>query len=69
MTENGMGRACGPYEKKKNEYRILLGNPDVKRPLGQHRWDAMDVKEIGIEGIDWIRLACCCEHGTELILS
>jgi len=33
MTENGMGRACGPYEKKKNEYRILLGNPDVRGHL------------------------------------
>jgi hypothetical protein len=33
MTENGMGRACGPYEEKRNAYSILLGNPDVRGHL------------------------------------
>jgi hypothetical protein len=29
MTENGMDRACGSYEEKRNAHRILVGNPDV----------------------------------------
>jgi hypothetical protein len=32
-----MGRAGTTYEKKRKEYRILLGKPEGKRPLGRHR--------------------------------
>jgi hypothetical protein len=43
-------------------YRVLIGRPEGKRPLGRprRRWEdnnKMDLKEIGIEGADWIRLA------------
>jgi hypothetical protein len=45
-----------------NAYKILVGKPDVKRPLRRprHRWDdniRMNVREIGWEGVDWIHLA------------
>lgn len=33
MTENGMDRACGSYEEKRNAHRILVGNPDVRGHL------------------------------------
>jgi hypothetical protein len=47
---------------KRNAYRALVGKPDVERPLGRprHRSDdniKMDLKEMGLEGMDWIRLA------------
>jgi hypothetical protein len=29
MTKNGMDRACGSYEEKRNAHRILVENPDV----------------------------------------
>jgi hypothetical protein len=29
-----MGRACSTNGEKKNEYRILVGKPEGKRPLG-----------------------------------
>jgi hypothetical protein len=43
-------------------YRVLVGRPEGKRPLGRpsHRWEGnikMDLREIGIDGANWIRLA------------
>jgi hypothetical protein len=43
-------------------YRVLVGRPAGKRPLGRHRrrWEDninMDLREIGIDGANWIRLA------------
>jgi hypothetical protein len=46
----------------KNVYRVLVGRPEGKRPLGRPRrmWKEninMDPREIGIDGANWIRLA------------
>jgi hypothetical protein len=43
-------------------YRVLVGRPEGKRPLGRPRcrWEdniKMDLGEIGIDGVNWIRLA------------
>jgi hypothetical protein len=43
-------------------YRILVGRPEGKRPLGRprHMWEdniKMDLGEIGIDGSKWIQLA------------
>jgi hypothetical protein len=40
----------------------LVGRPESKRPLGRpgRRWEddiKLDLREIGIDGADWIRLA------------
>jgi hypothetical protein len=40
----------------------LVGRPEGKRPLGRsrHKWEdniKMDLREIGIDGANWIRLA------------
>jgi hypothetical protein len=43
-----------------NEYSILVGKPERKRPLvrARHRWeDNIRIREIGWEGVDWIHLA------------
>jgi hypothetical protein len=36
-----MDRACSTHEEKRIAYRILVGKPEEKRPLGRptHRWD------------------------------
>jgi hypothetical protein len=56
-----MGRACSTH-KKTNAYRILVGKPERKRPLGRprRRWEdniRMDLREIGWGGMDWTDLA------------
>jgi hypothetical protein len=43
-------------------YRVLVGNPEGKRPLGRsrRRWEdniKIDFGEIRIDGANWIRLA------------
>jgi hypothetical protein len=43
-------------------YRVLVGRSEGKRPLGRprHRWEdniKMDLREIGIDGANWIQLA------------
>jgi hypothetical protein len=43
-------------------YRILVGRPEGKRPMGRPRcrWEdniKMDFKEMRIDGVNWIRLA------------
>jgi hypothetical protein len=48
--------------EKRNAYRILVGRPEGKRPLGRPRrkWvDAikMYLREIGWGGLDWTDLA------------
>jgi hypothetical protein len=47
------------WEKRK-AYRILVGKPEGKRPLGRprRRWVdiKMDVREMGWGGMDWIDL-------------
>jgi hypothetical protein len=47
---------------KRNAYRILVGKPEGKRPLGspRRRWEAnikMGLREAGWDGIYWIDLA------------
>jgi hypothetical protein len=48
--------------EKRNVYRLLVGKPEGKRPLGRprHRWIdniKMDVLELGLGVVDWIGLA------------
>jgi hypothetical protein len=45
-----------------NMYRVLMGKPEGKRPLGRPRcrWEngiRMDVRETGWGSVDWIQLA------------
>jgi hypothetical protein len=48
--------------EKRIVYRLLVGKPDVKRPLGRpkRRWIdniKIDLLEIGLSVVDWIDLA------------
>jgi hypothetical protein len=57
-------------------YRVLVGKPEGKRPLGRPRcrWEnniKSDLQEVGFSGMDWIELpqkrqvAGTCECGNE----
>jgi hypothetical protein len=57
-----VGWTCGTHGEGRVAYRVLVGWPEVKRPLGRprSRWVdniKMDHREIGIDGANWIRLA------------
>jgi hypothetical protein len=48
--------------EERTVYRVLMGKPERKRPLGRsrHRWEngiRMDLRETGWESVDWIQLA------------
>jgi hypothetical protein len=56
-----MDRACNINWEKRNAYRILVGKPERKRPLGRPRRRWMnniktDLRNIGWDGMDWIDL-------------
>jgi hypothetical protein len=62
-----MGRVCSTNGAKRNAYRILVGKPEGKRPLGtpRRRWVdniKMDVREIGWNGVDLIDMAQDRDH-------
>jgi hypothetical protein len=46
-------------EERRGVYRVLMGKPEEKRPLGRptRRWEdniKMDLQEVGCGGMDWI---------------
>jgi hypothetical protein len=48
--------------EERKVYKVLVGKPEGKRPLGRPRRRCedgirMDLREIGLGSVDWIRLA------------
>ena len=48
--------------ERRDVYRVLVGKPEGRRPLGRprRRWEdniKMDLQEVGCGGMDWIDLA------------
>ena len=57
-----MGWACGMYGLREGVYRVLVGKPEGRRPLGtpRRRWVyniRMDLHEVGCGYVDWFGLA------------
>jgi hypothetical protein len=47
--------------EERKEYKVLVGKPEGKSPLGRpgRKWEygiSMDLREIGLGVVDWIRL-------------
>jgi hypothetical protein len=62
VEEDEMGGSCSTNGEKRNAYRLLVGKPEGKRPLGRprRRWVdniRMDLGEVGWVDVDWIDLA------------
>jgi hypothetical protein len=56
-----VGGACGTHGRGKKVYKVLVGKPEGKRPLGRprRRWEnkiRVDFSEI-VCGVEWIQLA------------
>jgi hypothetical protein len=48
--------------EERKVYKVFVGKPEGKRPLGRprRRWGdgiRMDLREISLGGVDWIRLS------------
>jgi hypothetical protein len=61
MRMRWVGHVAHVGEERK-VYKVLVGKPEGRRPIGRprRRWEdgvRMDLKEIGLGGVDWIRLA------------
>ena len=57
-----MGWACGSYGGGEGAYKLLVGGPEEKSPLGRprRRWVykiRMDLQQVGCGYVDWIGLA------------
>jgi hypothetical protein len=62
IEKNEMGGACSTYGEKIGAYRVLVGKPEGKGPLGgpRSRWEdniKMDLQEMGSGVMDWIEVA------------
>jgi len=57
-----VGSTCGMHGEGRGVYRVLVGTPKGKRPLGRpkHKWQdniKLDLREIRINEANWIQLA------------
>jgi hypothetical protein len=57
-----MGEPCSTYGEKRNAYRLFVGKPEGKGPLGRprRRWVdniRMDLGEVERGDVDWIGLS------------
>jgi hypothetical protein len=67
-----MGRACSTNGEKRNAYRISVGKPEEKRPLGRPRRRCvdnikMDLRGARWDGVDWIDVAQDRDQWTALV--
>jgi hypothetical protein len=69
-----MGGACSTNGEKRNVYRLLVGKPEGRRPLGRPRRRCldnirMDLVEVGWGNVNWIGLAQDRDRWTGLVNS
>jgi hypothetical protein len=62
MEKNEMGGACSTDEENRGVYKVCVGKPEEKRPVGRlglRREDNIKInfQEVLIRGIDWFELA------------
>ena len=62
IEKNEMGGACACMEEGRGVYKVFVGKPEGKRPLGRprRRWEdniKMDLEEVGKGCGDWMGLA------------
>jgi hypothetical protein len=61
IEKTEMGGACSAYGEVRGVYRVLVGKPEGKRPVGRprRRWEdnvQADLQEVGCGIMDWIQV-------------
>jgi hypothetical protein len=53
-----VGGACGTHREGRSVYRVLVGRPETKRPLGRPRRRCeVNIKmDLRVKGIGWLRI-------------
>jgi hypothetical protein len=54
VKEDEMDRACSTNVEKRNTYRILVGKPEGKRPLGRPRRRWVDNIKMDLRDVGWV---------------
>jgi hypothetical protein len=59
-------------KERRGIYRVLVGKPEGKKPLGRprHRWEdntEMNLQKVGGGGMDWMKLAQDRDRGQALV--
>jgi len=62
IKKNEMGGHVAHMGEGRGAYRVLVGNPEGRRPLGRprRRWEdniRMDLREVRCGCVDWMELA------------
>jgi hypothetical protein len=58
LKEDAISWACNMDEEKRNAYRILVGNPEGKKPLGRSRIKWVDNIKMNLIEIGWGGMNC-----------
>jgi hypothetical protein len=58
IKEDWMGQVCGTNGEERDAYRILVGKPEGKRPLGRPRRRCVDDIKLDHRNIVWDGVDC-----------
>jgi hypothetical protein len=53
IKKNELGGACSPYGGRRGAYKILVGKPKAKRPLGRPRHRLEDNIKMNLQEVGW----------------
>jgi hypothetical protein len=68
IKTNKIGGACRSDGEGRGMYRVLVGKPEGKRPLGRpwQRWEyniKIDLQDLGVwTGLSWLRIGTSGKH-------
>jgi hypothetical protein len=56
VENDEIGWECSTNGEKRNVYRLLIGKPEGRRPLGRPRLRWLDNIKMDLDGLVWLRI-------------